>query len=115
VLDPTSTPDGDWEEDQFTFLAPIPDPPPLQPPAPPSLSSFLRDIHNYYGHHEVAASSNFAEGIEHFVTHLHFHLGFNLAASTTRSIGGSATFESWVKKQKFSHVCNIVGGLGQGC
>ncbi|KAG1836198.1 hypothetical protein DFJ58DRAFT_735125 [Suillus subalutaceus] len=112
-LDPTSTPDGNWEEDNFNFSDPIPDPLPPPPPAPPSLFSFLQDIHNYFGRHEVAPSSNYTEGVEHFVTHLQFHLSFHLAASTTRSIGGSATFENWVKKQKFSHVGNIVGDSGE--
>jgi len=112
-LDPTSTPDGDWEEDFFDILDPIPDPLPPPPPAPPSLSSFLHDIRNYFGHHEVAASSDYTKGIECFVMHLWFHLGFHLAASTTRSIGGSMAFDSWVDKQKFSHVCNIVGDSGK--
>ncbi|KAG2076368.1 hypothetical protein BDR04DRAFT_1149403 [Suillus decipiens] len=112
-LDPTSTPDGNWEEDQFNFSAPIPDPQPPPPPAPPLLSSFLQDICNYFGHHEVAASSSYTEGVEQFVTHLCFHLGFHMTASNTRSIGGSATFESWVKKQKFSHICNIVRDSGK--
>ncbi|KAG1849466.1 hypothetical protein DFJ58DRAFT_729546 [Suillus subalutaceus] len=112
-LDSTSTPNGDWEEDNFNFLDPIPDPLPPPPPAPPSLSSFLQDICNYFRRHEVAPLSDYTEGVEHFVTHLWFHLVFHLAASTTRSIGGSATFESWVKKQKFSHVCNIVEDSGK--
>ncbi|KAG2131572.1 hypothetical protein BD769DRAFT_1666604 [Suillus cothurnatus] len=47
-LDPTSTPDGDWEEDFFDVSDPIPDPLPPPPPAPPSLSSFLQDIRNYF-------------------------------------------------------------------
>ncbi|KAG0702620.1 hypothetical protein DFH29DRAFT_875015 [Suillus ampliporus] len=100
-LDPTSTPDSDWEEDNFNFLDPIPDPLPPPPPAPSSLR------------HEVAPSFNYTKGVECFVTHLQFHLDFHLAALTTRSIGGSATFESWVKKQKFSHICNIVGDSGK--
>ncbi|KAG1765883.1 hypothetical protein EV702DRAFT_1050871 [Suillus placidus] len=94
-LDPTSTSDGDWEENQFNFLDLIPDPLPPPPPVPLLLSSFMQDICNYFRCHEVAASSNYTE------------------ASTTRSIGGSATFESWVKKQKFSHVCNIAGDSGK--
>ncbi|KAG2074103.1 hypothetical protein BDR04DRAFT_1151570 [Suillus decipiens] len=36
-----------------------------------------------------------------------------LQALTTRPIGGSATFKSWVKKQKFSHMCNIVKDSGK--
>ncbi|KAG2054034.1 hypothetical protein BDR06DRAFT_1008214 [Suillus hirtellus] len=148
-LDPTSTPDGNWEEDQFNFLDPIPDPVPPPPPVPPSLSSFLQDIRTYFGRHEVAALSDYTKGIERFITHLRFHLGFHLMASSTRSIGGtsrpnggtssevqnnsastnggairsnggttrsnagSAAFESWVKKQKFNHVCNIVGDSGK--
>jgi hypothetical protein len=39
-LDPTSTPDGDWEEDFFDISDPIPDPLPLPPPAPPSCRTF---------------------------------------------------------------------------
>ncbi|KAG2745677.1 hypothetical protein P692DRAFT_201807684 [Suillus brevipes Sb2] len=120
-LDPTSTPDGNWEEDQFDFSAP--------------------DIRTYFGHHEVAALSNYTKGIEHFITHLRFHLGFHLTASSTRttrdgqngsasthggavrSNGGSTRpsgstarsnpFESWVEKQKFIHICNIVGDSGK--
>jgi hypothetical protein len=40
-LDPTSTPDGNWEEDQFDFSAPIPDLILPLLPMPPSLSSLL--------------------------------------------------------------------------
>ncbi|KIK32823.1 hypothetical protein CY34DRAFT_110832 [Suillus luteus UH-Slu-Lm8-n1] len=158
-LDPTSTPDSDWEEDWFDFSAPVPDPVPLPPPTPPSLSSFLQDIHTYFGRHEVAASSDYTEGIERFISHLRFHLGFHLTASSTRPIGGTARpnsgttrdaqngsasthggairsnggstrpsgstarsnggtarsnpFESWVEKQKFTHICNIVGDSGK--
>jgi hypothetical protein len=113
-LDPTSTPDGNWEEDFFNVSDPIPYPLLLPPPAPPSLSSILQDIHKYFRHHEVAASSDYTKGIECFIMHLQFHLGFHLAASTTRFIGGSTAFDSWVDKQKFSHVCNIVGDSGKG-
>jgi hypothetical protein len=69
-LDPTSTPDGDWEEDFFNVSDPIPDPLLLPPPAPPLLSSFLQDICNYFRCHEVAASSDYTEGIERFIMHL---------------------------------------------
>jgi hypothetical protein len=66
-VDPTNTPDSDWEEDLFNFSGPIPDP---VPPAPPSLSSFLQDIRTYFRRHKVAASSDYTEGIECFITHL---------------------------------------------
>ncbi|KAG1838966.1 hypothetical protein C8R48DRAFT_781528 [Suillus tomentosus] len=86
-LDPTSTPDGNWEEDQFNFPDPIPDPVPPPPPVPPSLSSFLQDICTYFGCHEVAASSDYTEGIEHFITHLRFHLGISCHEASAKSIG----------------------------
>ncbi|KAG2348629.1 hypothetical protein BDR05DRAFT_996001 [Suillus weaverae] len=65
VLDPTSIPDSDWEEDHF-LPDPAPSGPPLPPPLPlpppPPLSSFIQDIENYFCHHEVAPSLNYTHG-----------------------------------------------------
>jgi hypothetical protein len=109
-LDPTSTPDGDWEEDQFDFSAPVPDPVLPPPPTPPSLSSFLQDIRTYFRCHKVAASSDYTEGIEHFVTHLRFHLGFHLTASSTRAIGGTARPNSGTTRDAQNGSASTHGG-----
>lgn len=110
ALDPTSIPDGDWEEDDFPDIPPPPRSP-LPLPLPPSRSSFLRDIHNYFGHYEVA-SSNHASGIEQFVSILHFHFGYQLAASTSTPRSRSSTFDDWIYKTKWIHLCKLVGDTG---
>jgi hypothetical protein len=116
ALDPTSVPDGDWEDEIFAPPAlPIPPAPPAlppPPPQPPSRSSFLQDIDRYFGHHEVASSTKYIHGVEHFVSMLHFHLGFQLAASTSTPRGRSATFESWIKKTQWLHLCRLIGDAG---
>ncbi|KAG2131227.1 hypothetical protein BD769DRAFT_1386892 [Suillus cothurnatus] len=113
-LDPTSVPDGDWEDEIF---APSPSPPPPAlllppPPQPPSRSSFLQDINQYFGQHEVASSSTYSHGVEHFVLTLSYHLGFQLAASTSAPQGRSATFESWIRKTQWLHLCRLIGDVG---
>jgi hypothetical protein len=112
-LDPTSIPDGDWEDEIFAPPAhPAPPTLPPAPPQPPSRTSFLQDIDRYFGHHEVASSSKLNHGIEHFVSTLHFRLGFQLAASTSTPRGRSATFESWIRKTEWLHLCRLVGDVG---
>jgi hypothetical protein len=110
ALDPTSIPDGDWEEDDFSDTPPPSGPPPPPPPPPPQ-SSFLQDIHNYFGHYEVA-SSNHARGIERFVSILRFHLGYQLAASTSTPRNRSSTFDDWIQKTQWVHICKLVGDTG---
>ncbi|KAG2114200.1 uncharacterized protein F5147DRAFT_650017 [Suillus discolor] len=109
-LDPTSIPGGDWEDEIFAPPAPPTLPP--APPQPPSRTSFLQDINQYFSHHEVASSSKLNHGIEHFVSTLHFRLGFQLAASTSTPRGRSATFESWIRKTEWLHLCRLVGDVG---
>lgn len=106
ALDPTSTPDGDWEEDHF-----LPVPAPSGPPPPP-LSSFMQDIENYFGHHEVAPSSNYTSGIERFASILCFHLGFQLTASTHTARDRSTTFEQWIQRTTWINLCKLIGDSG---
>ncbi|KAG2107316.1 hypothetical protein DEU56DRAFT_920576 [Suillus clintonianus] len=111
ALDLTSIPDGDWEEDDFPPApAPAPSEPTPAPPAPPPpLSSFLKDIEAYFGHYEVAPSTQYTRSVERFVSILHFHLGFHLAASTTTPRGRSTTFDDWARKTQWTHLCRLVG------
>ncbi|KAG1827996.1 hypothetical protein EV424DRAFT_1536997 [Suillus variegatus] len=109
ALDPTSIPDGDWEEDNFPSTPPSePSNPTPAPPLPP-LSSFLQDIDTYFGGYEVAPSAQYTSGVERFVSVLHFHLGYQLAASTTKPRGRSTTFDDWTRKTKWAHLCKLVG------
>ncbi|KAG1763756.1 hypothetical protein EDD22DRAFT_952094 [Suillus occidentalis] len=111
ALDPTSIPNGDWEEDNF-----LPDPspfgPPSPPPPPPPFSSFLQDIENYFGHHEVAPSSNYTSGIECFASILRFHLGFQLTASTHTAHDRSTTFEQWIQRTTWINLCKLISDSG---
>jgi hypothetical protein len=107
ALDPTSVPDGDWEEDDFP-----PPPAPSEPapaPLPPPLSSFLRDIETHFGRYEVAPSAQYTRSVERFVSILHFHLGYQLAASTSTPRGRSTTFDDWARKTNWTHLCKLVG------
>ncbi|KAG2126380.1 uncharacterized protein EDB93DRAFT_1257529 [Suillus bovinus] len=108
VLHPTSIPDGDWEEDHF-LPVPTPSGPPLPPPP---LSSFIQDIENYFGHHEVAPSLNYTSGIEHFTSILHFHLGFQLTASTHTARDRSTMFEQWIQRTTWINLCKLIGNSG---
>ncbi|KAG1729755.1 hypothetical protein EDB19DRAFT_1913190 [Suillus lakei] len=83
ALDPTSIPDGDWEEDNFLSTPPSEPSNPTPAPPPPPLSSFLQDINTYFGGYKVAPSAQYTSGVERFVSVLHFHLGYQLATSTT--------------------------------
>ncbi|KAG1781456.1 hypothetical protein EV702DRAFT_1192948 [Suillus placidus] len=89
VLDPTSVPNGDWEEDNFDFL-------PAPAPSEPDLA--------FERHRSLLWSF-----IERFVSILHFHLGYHLAASTTTPQGRSTTFDDWTHKTQWSHLCKLVG------
>ncbi|KAG2118592.1 hypothetical protein DEU56DRAFT_918752 [Suillus clintonianus] len=90
ALDLTSIPDGDWEEDDFP-PAPAPSEPTPAPPAPPPpLSSFLKDIEAYFGHYEVAPSTQYTP-------------------STTTPRGRSTTFDDWARKTQWTHLCRLVG------
>ncbi|KAG1721295.1 hypothetical protein EDB19DRAFT_1646587 [Suillus lakei] len=105
VLDPTSIPDGNWEEDNFP---PAPEPIPVPPPSPPPLSSFLKDIEVYFSHYEVAPSMQYTRSVERFVSILHFHLGYHLAASTTTPRGRLTTFDDWTCKIQWTHLCKLI-------
>ncbi|KAG1776428.1 hypothetical protein EV702DRAFT_1046048 [Suillus placidus] len=106
---PTSIPDGDWEEDNFPPASALAPSEPTAPPPPPPLSSFLRDIETYFGQYEVAPSAQYTRSVERFVSILHFHLGFRLAASTTTPRGRSTTFDDWTRKTQWAHLCKLVG------
>ncbi|KAG1875736.1 hypothetical protein F4604DRAFT_1680624 [Suillus subluteus] len=109
-LDPTSVPDGDWEEDNFPPASALAAPSePTLPPPPPPLSSFIRDIEAYFGRYEVAPSAQYTRSVERFVSILHFHLGYRLAASTTSARGRSTTFDDWTRKTQWAHLCKLVG------
>ncbi|KIK32507.1 hypothetical protein CY34DRAFT_19002 [Suillus luteus UH-Slu-Lm8-n1] len=107
VLDPTSVPNGDWEEDDFP-LPPAPSEP-APAPLPPPLSSFLRDIETHFGRYEVAPSAQYTRSVERFVSILHFHLGYQLAASTSTPRGRSTTFNDWARKTHWTHLCKLIG------
>ncbi|KAG1879185.1 hypothetical protein F4604DRAFT_1923341 [Suillus subluteus] len=106
VLDPSSIPNGDWEEDQFPTPS---EPTPAPPPPPPPLSSFLRDIKTYFGCYEVAPLVQYTRNVERFVSILHFHLGYCLAASTSTPRGRSTAFDDWTHKTQWAHLCKLVG------
>ncbi|KAG1812800.1 uncharacterized protein BJ212DRAFT_1482870 [Suillus subaureus] len=109
ALDLTSIPDGDWEEDDF-LPASAPSEPAPAPPAPaPPLSSFLKDIKAYFSHHEVAPSTQYTRSVERFVSILHFHLGYHLAASTTTPQGRLTTFDDWTRKTQWTHLTRLIG------
>ncbi|KAG2336320.1 hypothetical protein BDR05DRAFT_1005980 [Suillus weaverae] len=59
ALDPTSVPDGDWEEDNFPPASAVAPSEPTAPPPPPPLSNSLWDIETYFGHYEVAPSAQY--------------------------------------------------------
>ncbi|KAG2070489.1 hypothetical protein BDR04DRAFT_1118348 [Suillus decipiens] len=59
ALDPTSIPDGDWEEDSFLPTSALAPSEPTPPPPLPPLSSFLWDIEAYFSHYEVAPSAQY--------------------------------------------------------
>ncbi|KAG1856486.1 hypothetical protein C8R48DRAFT_674910 [Suillus tomentosus] len=112
-----NTPDGNWEKDQFNFLDPIPNPVPPPPPIPPSLSTFLQDIRTYFRRHEASSTRSIGgtsrpnSGTSSEVQNDSTSSNDGAVRSngrTTRSNAGSATFESWLKKQKFNHIYNIV-------
>ncbi|KAG1769976.1 hypothetical protein EV702DRAFT_1202643 [Suillus placidus] len=86
ALDPTSVPDGDWEEDNFPPASALAPSEPTAPPPPPPLSSFLRDIETYFGQYEVAPSAQY-----------------------TRSVERSTTFDDWTRKTQWAHLCKLVG------
>ncbi|KAG1837943.1 hypothetical protein F4604DRAFT_1692019 [Suillus subluteus] len=109
ALDPTSIPNGDWEEDNFPPASAPSEPTPAPPPPPPPLSSFLKDIEAYFGHYEVAPSMQYTRSVERFVLILHFHLGYCLAASTTTSRGRSTTFDDWTRKTQWTHLYKLIG------
>ncbi|KAG1769697.1 hypothetical protein EV702DRAFT_1202725 [Suillus placidus] len=111
ALDPTSIPDGDWEEDHF-LPDPAPSGPPPPPPPPPPLSSFIQDIEHYFGHHEVAPSSNYTCGIERFTSIPCFHLGFQLTASTHTAHDRSIMFEQWIQRTTWINLCKLIGNSG---
>ncbi|KAG1867185.1 hypothetical protein DFJ58DRAFT_723874 [Suillus subalutaceus] len=108
ALDPTSIPNGNWEEDNFPPASAPSEPTPAPPPPPPPLSSFLKDIEAYFGHYEVAPSTQYTRSVEQFVLILHFHLGYHLAASTTTPQGRSTTFDDWTRKTQWTHLCKLV-------
>ena len=108
ALNPTSTPDGDWEEDDFP-PEPAPVVPAPVPPVPPTRSSFLRDIDNYFGRHEVAPSSDYTAGIEAFMSILHFHLGYRLTAMSSVPHGRFPALENWVNKTEWRHLVKMIG------
>ncbi|KAG1901221.1 uncharacterized protein F5891DRAFT_1187916 [Suillus fuscotomentosus] len=109
VLDPSSVPDGDWEEDHFPLALAPSEPTPAPPPPPPPLSSFMRDIETYFGCYEVAPSAQYTRNVERFMSILHFHLGYRLAASTSTPRGRSTTFNDWTHKMQWAHLCKLVG------
>ncbi|KAG1725148.1 uncharacterized protein EDB91DRAFT_1087210 [Suillus paluster] len=109
-LDPTSIPNGNWEEDDFLPASALAAPSePTLPPPPPPLSSFLWDIKAYFSHYEVTPSAQYTQSVERFVSILHFHLGYRLAASTTSPQGRSTTFDDWTCKTQWAHLCKLVG------
>ncbi|KAG1740752.1 uncharacterized protein EDB91DRAFT_1248147 [Suillus paluster] len=108
---PSSIPDSDWEEDHF-LPVPTPSGPPPPHLPPPLLSSFMQDIENYFGHHGVAPSSNYTHGIEFFASILHFHLGFQLTASTHTARDRSTMFEQWIQRTTWINLCKLIGDSG---
>ncbi|KAG1734255.1 uncharacterized protein EDB91DRAFT_1251048 [Suillus paluster] len=111
MLDPSSIPNGNWEEDHFPAV-PTPSGPPPPPPPPPPLSSFMQDIENYFGCHRVAPSLNYTHGIERFTSILHFHLRFQLTALTHTAHDRSTTFEEWIQRTTWINLCKLIGDLG---
>ncbi|KAG2053522.1 hypothetical protein BDR06DRAFT_1008662 [Suillus hirtellus] len=89
----TSIPDGNWEEDNFPPASALAPSEPTVPPPPRP-------------HYPVSYGTSKPTS---FVSILHFHLGFRLAASTTTPRGRSTTFDDWTRKTQWAHLCKMVG------
>ncbi|KAG2742036.1 hypothetical protein P692DRAFT_20703030, partial [Suillus brevipes Sb2] len=106
ALDPTSMPDGDDREDDDDIMPPLPKTAPLDVP-PPAPSSFLNDIHTYFGSN-VSLSSRHKD-IEGLAPILHYYFGYRPTAPSSAPLYASMQLNEWIKKTNWDHLRKLLG------